>query len=197
MRTLIAMSAMAICVAPAMAQEQAEYPPIRYQPEVDSPIETRNPNGPPQLAEYDFVIGDWDVDITLSPPNREPMNYRARWHNHWILNGMVVMQEWRGPFATGAEIRFYNRQAQRWEGENIYPAFPGGTKPTTSQRFEDRMEVTIESETPQGEPMLNREIYTDITEDSFTMSARTSLDGGETWSDVRYFMTATRIAEAD
>jgi hypothetical protein len=170
---------------------QQSSPQIRYQPDPDSPIGTRNPAGPGALADYDFVIGNWDVEITFTPPGGQPAVYQARWHNHWILNGLAVMQEWRGPYATGAEIRSYNAQTQRWEGENIYPALSGGFRPTTSVRFDDRMEVVIEAADGSG-PFLNRETYIDIEADSMRMYSELSRDGGETWQAGRYSMIMTR-----
>jgi hypothetical protein len=176
-----------------MAQAQQATPPIRYQPEVDSPISERNPNGWEQLAEFDFVIGDWDVEITWTPPGGSPTVYGAHWHNHWIINGLTVMQEWRGPFATGAEFRSYNAATQSWEGYNLYPGGPNGWRPTTAQQVGDEMHVVIEGIGPAGE-FLNKEIYTDITADSFRMYSEISVDDGESWSTGRYSMIATRVS---
>jgi len=167
-------------------------PAIRYQPEIDSPIAERNPNAPPAMANYDFVAGDWDVEIEFTPPGGQPNRYAARWHNHWIVNGMVMMQEWRGPYATGTEIRFFNPANDRIEGVNIYPAFGGGARATHSHWQGDRMEVVIPSEDAEG-AFLNRETYLDITATSFRMYSERSRDDGETWSAGTYEMTATRI----
>jgi len=82
----------------------AEDAPIRYQPSPDSPIGERNTNAPEEVAQFEFLIGDWDVEITWHPPQGEPNTYKARWHNHWINDGFDVMQEWRGPYITGTEL---------------------------------------------------------------------------------------------
>jgi len=166
-------------------------PPILYQPDPDSPIETRNPDGPAELAEFDFLIGDWDVAITFHAANGDSGTYQASWHNHWVLNGMMVMQEWRGPYATGAEFRRFDPQAGEWRGYNIYPTLPNGWRPTTAQRHEDRMEIYIDGEDAEG-PMINRETYADITENRMRMYSEISRDGGETWEAGRYEMVMTR-----
>jgi hypothetical protein len=186
--------AIALFTALSSAHAQQSSPPIRYQPEVDSPIGVRNPNGPAQLAEYDFVIGDWDVEITWTPPNGAPTTYQAKWHNHWVVNGLTVMQEWRGPYLTGTEIRSFNVATQSWEGYNLYPAGPNGWRPTTSQRVGEEMHVIIAGVGPSGE-FLNREVYTDIDEDSFRMFSEISVDDGESWVTGRYSMIATRVAD--
>ena len=37
-----------------------------------------------------------------------------------------MMQEWRGPYATGTELRSYNVETKKWDGRNIY--VPGKIK---------------------------------------------------------------------
>lgn len=192
MKYLIAAALLVLAPMSVFAQGPAQQaPPIQYQPDPDSPIGERNPNGPPQLAEFDFVIGDWDVVIDYIAPNGQTVTYEARWHNHWILNGMAVMQEWRGPYATGAEFRAWNVQAQEWQGQNIYPTLPNGWRTTTARRFDDRMEIYIDAVDADG-PMINREVYSEITEDRMRMHSEISRDGGETWETGRYSMVMTR-----
>ncbi|MEZ6023238.1 MAG: hypothetical protein R3C16_07485 [Hyphomonadaceae bacterium] len=182
--------AVGLAVAPAAAQTQPATPPIIYQPDPDSPIGARNPRGAPGLAQFDFVIGDWDADITFRPPGRDPLNYRGRWHNSWIVDGFVVMQEWRGPYATGAELRHYDPQTDTWSGFNVYVGQPFRT--TTARREGDTMIVLIEGNADQRGPFINRETYSDITENSFHLRSELSYDGGATWERGRYELVATR-----
>ena len=60
---------------------------ILYRPVPDSPIGERNPNAPEGTSQYEFLIGDWDVDVTLRQNGRAPLRYAAKWHNHWINAG--------------------------------------------------------------------------------------------------------------
>lgn len=194
MKYLIAALFMVAAPIGATAQDAspAATPPIRYQPDPDSPIGTRNPNGPEKLAEYDFLIGDWDVEITFIRPNGQSFVYNAHWHNRWILNGMTVMQEWRGPYATGTEIRSLNLATGEWEGMNFYPTLPNGWRATRSERFDDRMEIYIDRPDGQPEAPLAREVYADITENRMRMYAELSSDDGETWQAGQYHMIMTR-----
>lgn len=81
---------------------------ILFQPVEDSPILAHNSAGPVELAQFDFLAGDWDVTVTMPRTGTSPLVHPARWHNHWIANGFVMLQEWRGPYATGIELRSYN-----------------------------------------------------------------------------------------
>lgn len=170
----------------AVAQEK----PIIYQPTPDSPIGKRNVKGPAALAEFDFVIGDWDVVITWTPPNAEPLTYKAKWHNHWIVDGLVVMQEWRGPYLTGTEIRSWDRRQKKWTGRNVY--VNGIWHETTAEFKDGKMIVIIENAEDRNGPFKNRETYHEITDDSFKMYSDRSYDGGQTWETGRYSMVVTR-----
>ncbi|GJL91991.1 hypothetical protein [Hyphococcus sp.] len=183
---LLAFAVMMSAASTAIAQEA----PIRYQPDPDSPIGERNPKGPAELSQFDFVIGDWDVEITYRPPQGDPVTYKAQWHNHWVVDGFVVMQEWRGPYQTGAEMRAWNAKEKRWEGKNIYS---GRTWRTTHAEFVGaEMKVYIEDAADQTGPHINRETYFDISGDRFQMKSDKSYDEGETWVRGDYEMVAVR-----
>jgi len=168
----------------------AQDAPILYQPNPDSPIGKRNAKAPAATGEFDFVIGDWDAVITWTPPGGQSQTYSAKWHNHWIVDGFVVMQEWRGPYLTGAEIRAYNPSLKQWVGQNIYV---GGQWKRTTAIFEDgMMKVIIEAGEDKRGTFLNRETYYDIEKEAFKMKSDRSYDEGKTWEQGRYSMVVTR-----
>jgi len=167
--------------------------PIIYQPNPDSPIGARNPKAPMETAEFEFVIGDWDVAITWTPPNGKPFTYKAKWHNHWVVDGHIVMQEWRGPYMSGTEIRAYDTKQKKWIGQNVYT--DGVWHRTNATLKDGKMVVIIEDVKDERGPYMNRETYHAITEDSFKMYSDRSYDSGKTWETGRYSMIATRANE--
>ena len=187
------LAACAFAVVPAaLAQTPSmQTPPILYQPDPDSPIGVMHESAPPETAQLDFLIGDWAVDIVFHKPAGD-LAYSARWHTHWIVDGHAIMQEWRGPYATGAEIRSYNDKAGRWEGRNFYAGRQTWTESTGT--FEDGDFVVTTAEAGPNGAFINKERYYDIGPDSFRMMAVRSYDDGETWSEAPvYEMTCTRI----
>jgi len=167
---------------------------ILYQPNPDSPLEARNPAAPAGIDQYAFLIGDWDSEVTLQRSNGEPLTYHATWHNHWIADGYVVMQEWRGPYATGIELRSYDAESNVWHGRNIYYPAPGTWYANTARFIDGRMEVTTTRNDPTGQPTITREIYFDIGESSFRIRTERSGDGGRTWGPGPYSLVARRTA---
>lgn len=184
---------LAACIlftAGACAQE------ILYQPDVDSPIGVRNPDAPDGTAQYAFLIGDWDVDVTLIRAGREPLQYRAKWHNHWIADGYAVMQEWRGPYATGIEIRTYDAGGDAWQGRNIYFPSPAAWYDNTARMTGAEMVVTTQRVDAAGEKSITREIYFDRRKSSFRIRTEVSTDGGASWEAGRYSAICRRADDA-
>lgn len=184
------LSAAAMVLGTLTVSGEAQDAPIIYQPNPDSPIGERNTKAPAATAEFEFVIGDWDVEITWMQGNGQPLNYKAKWHNHWVVDGHVVMQEWRGPYLTGTELRAWDTQQKKWIGQNVY--VNGIWRRTTAELKDGEMHVIIEGNSDQRGPFLNRETYTDIKKDSFRMYSERSYDAGKTWEAGRYSMTVTR-----
>jgi len=168
----------------------AEHPPIRYQPVPDSPIGERNAMAPAEVAQFEFLIGDWDVEITWQSPQGDTNTYSAKWHNHWINDGYDVMQEWRGPYATGAEFRHYDPELGYWVGQNLYAGRSWVN--TTARVSGDNMIVVIEASNPSEGAFLNRETYFEISENRWRMKSDRSFDDGKTWEQGRYEMVAVR-----
>lgn len=179
--------ALAFCGKAAIAQD------LRNQPAPDSPILARNPAGPPELAQYDFLAGDWDVTVTIPQAGGKPLVYQARWHNHWVANGHVMMQEWREPDATGIELRSFNPLTKKWDGRNLYVPTPGTWYENEAQLVGGNMVVTGRANAPDGAPIINREIYHGIEPDRFAIRTEVSVDGGTSWKPGRYSLVATRI----
>ncbi len=193
MHTTTCTRLIAMTLAAALGSHAAAAQPILYQPATDSPILARNPAGPAELAQYDFLAGDWDVTVTMPRAGSQPLIYKARWHNHWIANGYVMMQEWRGPYATGTELRSFNAVTHKWDGHNLYVPRPGTWYETEAEMVGRNMVVTRHTKTPDGTPSINREVYHAIEADRFEIRTEVSLDAGLTWNPGGYSLVATRL----
>ncbi len=101
------------------------------------------------------------------------------------------MQEWRGPYLTGTEIRYYNPKERKWTGRNLY--VNGSWKQTTAKRYPDKMVVIILNAEDKTGTFQNRETYHDIEKDSFKMISERSYDNGKTWVKGNYHMKASRV----
>lgn len=182
-------SIMLLTISAASAQN-IRNDPIIYQPVPDSPILSRNPALTGKGEAFDFLVGDWDVVITWREGKQNEDIYRAKWHNHWIIDGHAIMQEWRGPSITGAEIRFYDHETQSWRGRNIY--VNGDWRRTEAKPVGENLEVIIYGHNEERGDFLNRETYFNIKHNSFEMKSDISLDNGQSWQEGDYHMIVER-----
>jgi len=155
---------------------------------------TRNPEGAAELAQFDFVIGEWAVDLTNFPRQGAPKKSKARWRNAWGVSGYVVMQEWHGPHVTGIEMRAWDASKKHWVGQNIYAGKDWSSLRPTEARFTDgQMVIHTQGGSDADGPFINRETYFDIGPTTFKIKAEKSYDLGKSWVRGSYEMTATRM----
>lgn len=162
---------------------------------VGGTISARNPAGPPELAQFDFLAGDWDVTVTMPQAGGQPFVYQAKWHNHWVANGYVMMQEFRDPYATGIELRSFNPVTRKWDGRNLYVPAPGTWYDNQAELVGGDMVVTSHQQAPDGTALISREIYHAVAADRFEIRTEMSLDQGATWKPGRYSIVAIRVQE--
>ncbi|MEM1260803.1 MAG: hypothetical protein AAGH76_00255 [Pseudomonadota bacterium] len=78
---------------------------------------------PPELKEFEFLIGRWRVDLKKqtasgwSPPRPQP----ALWTGRYALDGMAIYDEWfdtdpalAPATPSGANLRVYNSETNQW-----------------------------------------------------------------------------------
>ncbi|MFC1719586.1 hypothetical protein ACFL00_00415 [Pseudomonadota bacterium] len=172
----------------ATAQENLA---VIYHPDPDSPPGERNPDGAAELAQFEFLIGNWDVEVTYYGPDGNAINYKAEFHNIWIVDGLVIFQEWRGPYTTGAEFRSYDKKSNTWPGNNFYPGRGWWAAESVWDKNKRQMVVTSKKTDQRGEA-INKEIYFDITSSSFKIRSEASYDKGETWERGTFELTAKK-----
>lgn len=137
-------------------------------------------------SQFAFLIGEWEVAVTLRRPGQADLSYQATWRNRWLAGGRVVMQEWDDQFGKGLELRSYSRKDGKWHGKNIYVPEPGEWYDNTAERVGDDMVVTTRRTTPGGGTVVTREIYYGIERDRFSIRTELSNDDGKTWQKGGY-----------
>ncbi len=102
----------------------------------DCAIGTRAADAATELAQFEFLLGDWTIELRRwtdngwSPPRPQP----ARWHGRYALGGYAIYDEWFDVDPTlapdtkrGANLRVYDRDAKRWSMTWLHTAGNVGT----------------------------------------------------------------------
>lgn len=158
---------------------------------------SRNPQAPPESAQYEFFIGAWDCATRFMKPDGSGYaEGKARWIAYWILDGWAIQDDWIGLKPDGSEshgtnIRNFNPDAGKWENRWLAAGSPVW-KFFESEQVGDTMVMTGgEGKDSRGE-FIDRNIFHDITANSWIWRKDRSYDGGKTWIEGIGFIEATR-----
>lgn len=127
------------------------------------------PPVPPETAQFDFWVGDWDA---MSGDQPQGTNHIAkRWDR-------VVVEEFEGKNMEGHSVSVYDTNAKCWkqtwvDSQGGYLDFTGG--------FADGKMTLSRSFTQGGKTIQQRMVYYHITPAAFDWNWERSDDGGKTW----------------
>jgi len=167
---------------------QKETQPMNYDKEYGSP----NPKAPPELAQFDFIIGKWRCDVRVKRDDGTWEPYQATWVGRYILDGYVIADEYRmtnprGELVVhGMNFRSYSVKKKTWimrwlsaAGSfwvELGPEKLGGVR-VTPQTITFNL---IDTFAPEA---LSRVTFSNISASRFTWSENKSHDQGKTWTE--------------
>ncbi len=161
-----------------------------------------NPNAPPELSQFAFLIGNWRCDVKVKGQDGVYEEFRATWTGRYILDGYVITDEFRrmGPdgevVQLGANYRSYSSEKSAWIMKwhdalastwlDLGPDDLGGVQV-------DGTSITYQHHVPPNG--LVRMFIFDISPERFSWRADFSTDGGESWDENVYLIEAYRIKD--
>lgn len=163
-----------------------------------APAPPARPAPPAESAQFDFLVGEWDLEMTSKAPNAPP-RITGTWKAHKAFDGFGIIDEWRmlGPagetFTLAATFRIYDPRLERWTLRllNVFQA----RWEEQSARWEDgQMRLEWAGTDQAGRPFRMRARYFDIRADRFSWRADRSYDDGRTWVEDFLTIEATRRA---
>lgn len=145
-----------------------------------------SPQIPPGQRGLDALKGEWACEVTIGD-----QTFQGKFVNSWIIDGFVFKQEWSDPYAKGLELRAFNPKDGTWSGYDIYT---GDTWTSTAVTFEEgKLIVSHGPKNSEKGVFISKEIYWDITANSFKISSKHSYDQGKTWVDGSFEIKAMRV----
>lgn len=152
----------------------------------------------PEARQFDFWIGEWDVVNR----NRQPES--RRWYEtgrstdrvYTVVDGCGIVEHWRGnalgQFIVGFSVRAWNPASSTWEMALLWPTSGrpawGGLEGVFRH---GRGSFLTDGVTPEGDTVLTRFTFSDITPGTLRWQNGSSRDGGITWSST-WIMEFTR-----
>lgn len=110
---IIAAAALGMPAASPLAAQSAQLF-TGYDPSPAYPFGRPNPSAPAQLAEFSFMIGEFDCTDTLARQDGSRSEFPAVWNARYFLNGMGIIDEYWSPTFATSNVRIYDPQAGKW-----------------------------------------------------------------------------------
>lgn len=154
----------------------------------------------PEARQFDFWLGEWDVENRNSRPGSDVWGATGRATNrvYTVVGGCAVVEHWRGyafPSAghiVGFSVRAYDPDAEQWELVLLWPMNGPPSFGTLEGRFQNgRGDFHSRFVNLQGDSVISRLSFWRIEADSFQWNNAYSRDGGASW-DSSWIMVQRR-----
>jgi hypothetical protein len=151
--------------------------------------------------DFDFEIGNWKTHLKRLV---HPLTGSTTWiefdgtsaiRKVWNGRANLVELEVDGPSGhiEGLSLRLYNPQAHQWS-LNFASASDGTLSVPTVGEFKNGRGEFFDQETLGGRTIFVRNVFSDITPDSYRFEQSFSADGGKTW-EVNWIVIDTRVKD--
>jgi hypothetical protein len=152
--------------------------------------------------DFDFEIGSWKTHLTRLD---HPLSGSHTWIEYegtsvvrkiWDGRANMVELEVDGPtgHVEGLSLRLYNPQSHQWS-LNFANVRSGTMGVPTVGEFKNGRGEFYDQEEFNGRTILVRNVWTDITADSWRFEQAFSDDGGKTWES-NWIAVDTRVKDA-
>ena len=98
------------------AQDRSDYSFGKYDPSPENPFGLPNPEAPPEIAQFAFMIGEFATEEHIRNSDGSWRRSQATWNARYFLNGHGIMDYYWNEeegFAT-TNIRIYNAKEKAW-----------------------------------------------------------------------------------
>jgi len=144
---------------------------------------------PPESRQFDFLIGEWDVDVTRYQGDGSVlMRHRAGWSAKYLNEGRMIIDDFKPRAPTGQDVasivtlRTYSVTMRRWEMTFLTALEPAMNAEFHGEYKDGEMLLEASGRNQAGNMIKNRIRFFDIEPDSFNWESRISQDDGKTWN---------------
>jgi hypothetical protein len=150
-----------------------------------------NPNAPPELSRFAFLVGKWRCDAALKQGDGTCHHLKATWEGRLILDGYVIADEYRMTtpagelMVLGINLRSYDAHNKTWNMKWLN-ALAGtwvdlGAEELGGVKIDEKG-ITYRMKEPVAAHAFTRATYTNVSASHFTWRGEKS-DDGEAWEE--------------
>ena len=154
------------------------------------------PDLPEPSRQFDFWVGEWDVNLrTIQEDGSWKDTIAAEARIYPILEGKAVLELWDSQPIKGFSLRYFDPDEENWV---LWLNWPGpdrsGSSSLEGSFRHGRGEFTSTRTDPEGNEILQVYTFSDVTPTSLRWDDAYSKDGGRTWSR-QWIMKFSRTAD--
>lgn len=162
------------------------------------------PVAPPEVAQFDFLVGQWNIEAKPKMNGVAAMIHGApqflgTWKAWRAFDGFGLDDELRvvdgggNPISLNWTLRVYDAKAHRWAIESL-DVYGARFSTATAQWQGGEMQLRGSGSTPDGKAYVSRTRFYDIAADHFTMRQDRSFDNGVSWDEGVLTISARRVS---
>ena len=188
-----------LCAVGLLAQPL--HPQPQQNPNTSPANEQQTATPPDGQHDFDFEIGTWHTHLTRL---QHPLTGSTTWLDYdgtsairkiWNGRANLVELEVDGPTGhiEGLSLRLYNPQSREWS-LNFASSAQGTMSVPTIGEFKNNRGEFYDQEPFNNRTILVRNVFEDITANSYRFEQSFSDDGGKTW-ELNWIAVDTRIPD--
>ncbi len=154
-----------------VAMRLPEFESLRGDPRFTAIVETRKPCNTPEFRQFDFWIGDWDVESTAAPGTI------SRNLITLVNDGCTLREEYTTPVGyAGTSLNFYDAARKRWH--QTWIDNQGGALSLDGGSEGEAMVLRSVGDTQT----VQRITWTKLEDGRVRQLWESTVDGGKTWT---------------
>lgn len=101
---------------PAYAQAPEAESPVfgTYEPSPAYPFGRANPEAPPEIEQFAFLIGAFDCTDQIRQQDGSWISFPAVWNAYYFLDGYGIQDKYWAPTFSTSNIRIFDPAKQKW-----------------------------------------------------------------------------------
>lgn len=170
-----------LCTSSGFAQSSLEqyYEQIKqYEPNAEFPFGRINPNAPAEVKQFEFMVGICECQDSVRTPDGSWLGYPSIWEARYFLNGYAIQDKSFNPRSPTTNLRLYDPNSGTWKVTYMTSQTGYFTGVWEGKRDEDEFVLTQEQTTSQGQKVISKLTFFNISDDGYEWKSESvSADG--------------------
>lgn len=147
-----------------------------YEPNPAYPFGRPNPAAPPELRQFDFMVGEFDCKEATRNADGSWNEFWAIWNARYFLNGFGIQDVYWNPRFSTSNLRIFDPKAGCWKVTFFkMPGYASGV--WEGKKEGEKIVLQNQPRGPEGQKRVSRLTFSNIRADGYDWVAETVIKG--------------------